>query len=82
MEIPMQDLINSYRQKLSDVIHQLTLKELHIKSLEDTLNQKREKITDLQMKLDFYEIAEEQRRNPQAEEKEWEESDGDNDFGD
>lgn len=59
MEIPMQEVINSYRQQLSDVLHTLTLRNLHIKQLEKTLDTKREKITDLQMKLDFYELANE-----------------------
>jgi hypothetical protein len=82
MEIPMQEVINSYRQQLSDVLHTLTLRNLHIKQLEKTLDTKREKITDLQMKLDFYEIAEEQRKNPQPDENEWEMPDGSNDSGD
>lgn len=78
MEIPMQDIINSYRQQLSDVVHRLTLKDLHIKHLEKTLEGKRQKIVDLQMKLDFYEIAEEQRKNPQVDEDEWKDTyDGD-----
>jgi hypothetical protein len=57
MEIPMGDIINSYRQKLSDIIHTLTLKELHITQLEKKLTEKQEKIMDLQMKLDFYRIT-------------------------
>jgi hypothetical protein len=73
MEIPMADVINSYRQKLSDVIHQLTMKELHIGELEKKLTEKRQKIVDLQMKVDFYEIAEEQRKQPQDNDPEWEE---------
>lgn len=76
MEIPMQDVINSYRQQLSDVIHRLTLKELHITKLEKTLDEKRQKIVDLQMKLDFYEIAANQE-NLADEPDDWEEPDGD-----
>lgn len=72
----MQDVINSYRQQLSDVIHRLTLKELHITKLEKTLDEKRQKIMDLQMKLDFYEIANENLAN---EPDDWEEPDGDRD---
>lgn len=77
MEIPMQDVINSYRQQLSDMLHSLTLKNLHIKALDKQIEEKNETITDLRMKLDFYEIAEEQRKNPQADMNEWEEPDGD-----
>lgn len=77
MEIPMQDVINSYRQQLSDTLHSLTLKNLHIKALDKQIEEKNETITDLRMKLDFYEIAEEQRKNPQADMNEWEEPDGD-----
>ena len=57
MQIPMTDIVNNYRQKLSDALHQNILKELHIKSLEETINIKNETIMDLRMKVDFYEIA-------------------------
>jgi hypothetical protein len=76
MEIPITAVVASYREKLSDVIHQLTLKELHIKELESILAKKRETITDLQTKLDIYEIAEQERNNPTPDD-EWENTDGD-----
>lgn len=79
MEIPMSDVINSYRQQLSDAVHQLTLRDLHIKNLEKSLDKKRETITDLQMKLDFYELAKE---NVNDYPEEWEEPDGNDDSGD
>ena len=57
MEIPMGDIINSYRQQLSDVIHTLTLRNLHITALEKKLDDKREQIADLKMQLGYYELA-------------------------
>lgn len=68
MEISMKDVINSYRQQLSDALHQTTLKELHIQNLEKTLDEKLEKIIELQTELDFYRIAEHERQHPLDEE--------------
>lgn len=59
MEIPMSAVVDSYRQKLSDVIHQLTLRELHIKELEKTNEEKSKKIQELQMEIDFFNLANE-----------------------
>jgi hypothetical protein len=66
MEIPMGDIINSYRQQLSDVIHTLTLRNLHITALEKKLDDKREQIADLKMQLGYYELAGDQQDNPQV----------------
>lgn len=63
MEIPMSAVVDSYRQKLSDVIHQLTLKELHVKELEKIIEEKRKKIEDLQLEVDLHNLANEDLSN-------------------
>jgi hypothetical protein len=79
MEIPMKDVINSYRQQLSDVVHTLTLRDLHIKNLEKTLEEKCKEIEKLQMEIDFRDLANE---NLNDHPDEWEEPHGDHDSRD
>lgn len=78
MEIPMQEVINSYRQQLSDKIHSLTLKDLHIAKLEKKIEDKNNALNDLQMKLDFYEITA-SGENLANEPDDWTDDDGDRD---
>lgn len=78
MEIQMQQVIDSYRQKLSDVIHTLTLKELQLEAVEKTLKQEREKNAQLQTEVDCYRITA-SRENLADELDDWEGSpDGSN----
>lgn len=56
MEIPMPDIVKAYRMKLNDVIHSLTMQELHVLSLEKLLKEERDKNTKLQMELDMARI--------------------------
>jgi len=79
MEIPMQDVINSYRQQLSDAVHTLTLRDLHIKHLDKILEEKRKEIEKLQMELDFHNLANE---NLNDYPDEWEDSNGSDDSRD
>jgi len=79
MEIPMSAVVDSYRQKLSDVIHQLTLKELHVEELKRILEEKSKKIEDLQMEIDIRNLADEDLSN---EPDDWGLEDGDDNSGD
>ncbi len=69
MEIPMQDVINSYRQQLSDVHHTLTLRDLHIKYLEKNLKEAEDKIETLRMENDGFRLANEDLS--EDEEEDW-----------
>lgn len=55
MEIPMQDIVNSYRQQLSDSIHKNTIQELHITRLKKELAKNTIRIQELQAVVDQYE---------------------------
>lgn len=55
MEIPMKEIINSYRQQLSDAVHKTTLQDVHITLLKKALQEKDEKIKDLETVIKEYE---------------------------
>lgn len=55
MEIPMTDIINSYRQQLSDAVHRITLQQIHIDKMKAESKEKDAKIRDLQALVDTYE---------------------------
>lgn len=55
MEIPMKDIIDSYRQQLSDALHKATLQGVHITHLEQALAQRDGKIKDLESIVKVYE---------------------------
>lgn len=57
MEIPMQDVINKYRQELSDAVHERILRDLHINELDKLLKAEQETNSKLQLELDFYKLA-------------------------
>lgn len=55
MEIPMTDIINSYRQQLSDAVHRVTLQQIHLEKLKEEVKEKDTRINDLQAIVDVYE---------------------------
>lgn len=55
MEIPMKEIIDSYRQQLSDILHKATLQGVHITRLEQALTERDEKIKDLESIVKVYE---------------------------
>lgn len=58
MEIPMAQVIESYRGQLSEALHQVTLQSLHIKTLEELVTETKQKNDKLQKTVDMYAIAE------------------------
>jgi FtsZ-binding cell division protein ZapB len=57
MEIPMAAVIDSYRQQLSDAVHQITILKLHIKTLGEEADKAKKTIDDLQATVDMYRIS-------------------------
>lgn len=59
MEIPMTDIINSYRQQLSDAVHRITLQQIHIDKMKTEIKEKETTISDLQKLVKTYETSNE-----------------------
>lgn len=57
MEIPMAAVIDSYRQQLSDAVHQITLLKLHMNSLGEEADKAKKTIDDLQATVAMYQIS-------------------------
>lgn len=74
MEIPMTDIINSYRQQLSDAVHRATLQQVHLEKLKEELETKKTEINDLQMVVDMCRISHVERENLADEPDEWQEN--------
>lgn len=55
MDIPMKEIIASYRQQLSDILHRATLQGVHITHLEQEIAEKDKKIQELEDIVKEYE---------------------------
>lgn len=51
MEIPLGDIVNSYRQRLSDAVHQIVVLELHIAELNKQAQERTDAVNDLTIQL-------------------------------